>query len=235
MAIARARLAATLGVDPSAPLEVVADLDESIQPASVNSTEDVNTVIRRRADVIAMEARVAAAEAGHAVAKASILPSLSLSVQDSWSANHSIVPNSFDKNFTLTYFAQLSLPLFDVIGNRARIAQAAATAEQTHFLLQGREQAAAQDLVTARTSSQQATAQVAAARTAVSAAEDDYDFSRERFRVGAGTSLELEDAQLGLKRARLSLIDALVQTKVAEAALARAEGRSLVEGTGSTR
>ncbi len=235
VAVSRARLAATLGIDPAAPLEVVSDLDDSTQPAPVVGNEDAGIVVGRRADVVASQARVAAAEAGHSVAKASILPSLSLSVNDSWSANHSLVPGSIDKNFTLTYFAQLSVPLFDVVGNRARIAQAAAAAEQAHFQLQERRQAATQDLVSARTSTRQVAAQVSAARTAVSAAEDDYDFSRERFRVGAGTSLELEDAQLGLKRARLSLIDALVQAKVADAALARAEGRSLVDGLGSAR
>lgn len=234
VSVSRARLAATLGIDPASPLEVVTDLDDASVMPSAN-TEAVTAVIDRRADVRAMQARVAAAEAGRASAKASILPSITLSASNNWGANKWLLPGSIDKNFQLTYAAQLSLPIFDVIGNKSRISQASASAEQAHFQLQERRQAAAADLVSARTSVAQASAQVAAARTAVSAAEDDYDFSRERFRVGAGTSLELEDAQLGLKRARLSLIDALVQAKVAEAALARAEGRSLVDGAGSTR
>ncbi len=234
VSVSRARLAATLGVDPSAPLAVVTDIDDAA-PQSSAGAEPVSSVIDRRADVRAMQARVAAAEAGRSAAKASILPSLTLSASNNWSANSWLLPGSINQNFQLTYAAQFSLPIFDVIGNKARIGQASANAEQAHFQLQESRQAAAADLVAARTSVEQASAQVAAARTAVSAAEDDYDFSRERFRVGAGTSLELEDAQLGLKRARLSLIDALVQAKVAEAALARAEGRSLVEGIGSTR
>src|SRR5438445_13361936 len=105
----------------------------------------------------------------------------------------------------------MTVPVFNWQTTHAQIAEAEAVAEEERWTREARRQAATQELVAARIGVEQAAAQLTLARTAVAAAEDDYAFSRERYRVGAGTSLELEDAQLGLERARVSLIDALVQ------------------------
>ena len=153
---------------------------------------------------------------------------MSVSLYNSWSSNKFFFRDPLTRNYAWTLSMDMTVPILNWQSTRALIDEAAAVAEQARFTLEARRQTATQELVAARISVQQAALQLELARKGLAAAEDDYVFSRERFRVGAGTSLELQDAQLGLSRARVSQIDALVQAKVAEASLAHAEGRSIL-------
>jgi outer membrane protein len=56
-------------------------------------------------------------------------------------------------------------------------------------------------------------------------ARQSLSLAEERFRVGAGSTLEVRDAQLSLTRAELSLLENRIDVEVARYALERAAGR----------
>jgi outer membrane protein len=62
------------------------------------------------------------------------------------------------------------------------------------------------------------------AREGVASAEEDHKFSKGRYELGAGTFLDLLNAQVSLEQARQQLVEALADARVAEAALERAIG-----------
>jgi outer membrane protein TolC len=58
----------------------------------------------------------------------------------------------------------------------------------------------------------------------VASAEEDHKFSKGRYELGAGTYLDLLNAEVSLQQARQQLVEALADARVAEAALERAIG-----------
>jgi outer membrane protein TolC len=253
VSVARARLAATMGLDPTTTLRVVSDLESPISSGSTGSSElaqagaatvpdlsatrentaPARRIIENRPDIRALRARAEAADAQRASTAASLLPSLSASLYNRWDANDFPGSAPLSRNYSWSLSFDLSVPILDWQANHARVIEAEALAEESRYTLESRRQTASQELVSARLAVREASARLEVAKKGLLAAEDDYAFSRERFRVGAGTSLELSDAQLGLSRARLSYIDAQVQARLAEAQLAHAEGREIAPGVES--
>jgi outer membrane protein TolC len=66
-------------------------------------------------------------------------------------------------------------------------------------------------------------------RQNVESAREDLRLAQEKFRVGAGTVLDVTTAETGLTRARANEVQAVVDYLIARAQLARATGRPLTE------
>lgn len=64
------------------------------------------------------------------------------------------------------------------------------------------------------------------ARANLELAKDGLDLAEERFKAGAGSTLEVRDAQLKLTQAELSLVESRIDVEIARAALERAMGAS---------
>jgi outer membrane protein TolC len=62
------------------------------------------------------------------------------------------------------------------------------------------------------------------AKEGLASAEEDYKFSKGRYDLGAGTILDLLNAEVSLAQAKQSYVESLADAHVAEAALERAVG-----------
>jgi outer membrane protein len=67
---------------------------------------------------------------------------------------------------------------------------------------------------------------VAAGRTGLEFAEEDFRVVRERFESGRGIQVEVLDAQVALTRARFNIVNALAEYHNAQAMWLRATGRT---------
>ncbi|HEY2733356.1 MAG TPA: TolC family protein, partial [Polyangiales bacterium] len=65
-------------------------------------------------------------------------------------------------------------------------------------------------------------AQLDAARAGIAAAEESYRVRREQFRAGAAIAVDVLDAEAQLRQARLDLVNALIDTRIAKARVDRA-------------
>jgi outer membrane protein TolC len=70
----------------------------------------------------------------------------------------------------------------------------------------------------------EAVERIGVAEEGVASAEEDHKFSKGRYELGAGTYLDLLNAEVSLQQARQQLVEALADARVAEASLERAIG-----------
>lgn len=117
-----------------------------------------------------------------------------------------------------------SWALFDGGADRARAAQAQATAEQLTHQVESTSNAVYKEIATALTGWRTSKAQYATAQLGLEAAQQNRNLAAERYRVGVGSSLELSNADLSLTQARSALAQALKASQTAAAQLARALG-----------
>jgi outer membrane protein len=121
----------------------------------------------------------------------------------------------------------VSLPIFTGFSRSLRLSQARAEADDADEETRGRRLAVRSD-VHARylglLTSFQAIAVQASSR---SAAQDQLRLARDRYRLGAGTALEVSDAQNAVQRAEGDYVNAVYDYHKAMAALEAAVGRSL--------
>jgi outer membrane protein TolC len=173
----------------------------------------------------ALTQQVEAARSAVNVARSGFLPRLSGSL------SYGRAGPRFDPTFTdLTrnnaFSAGLSLSwdVFNGFGTTAEIGQAVS---QRSIVELSREQAE-RDLEAEVTRAHKAlTAQIEAAEIARANREvavSGLTLAEERFKAGAGSTLEVRDAQLKLTQAELSLVESRIDVEIARAALERAMG-----------
>lgn len=209
-----------IGRDAQRPIAIATN-EPSQPPASFE--QDLENLVaqarRQRPDLLAAEARINAADAALAGARAGHLPSLSLGVV----ANGQKVDN-FAASHTGSLGLTLSIPLFTGFATSYRVeaAQAqkdVATAQAERLRLQ-----VAQDVWSAWQSLQTSTQTVRTTADLVTSAEQSDKVARGRYAAGVGTLLEMLNAQSALASARQQRVQALYNWNVARAALAQALG-----------
>jgi outer membrane protein TolC len=123
--------------------------------------------------------------------------------------------------------AQLTWTVNDVLTNRASGDEFAA---QRDALIANRRALAdgvRLEVSAAYTDARRAAAELEAARRATEASQAAYDTATQLFKVGKSTTAELIDSEGELVVSQLRLINAHIDTKVAETKLTRAVGRDL--------
>jgi outer membrane protein TolC len=119
---------------------------------------------------------------------------------------------------------RVSMPIFDglaIEGNIRRSKGVLAEAEASRRQL---ELDVAVEVQQAWLGLREAVERIAVAGEGLTSAEEDYNFSKSRYELGAGTFLDLLNAEVNLAQARQSHVEALADARVAEADLERAIG-----------
>ncbi|MCP3137847.1 TolC family protein [Pyxidicoccus xibeiensis] len=179
----------------------------------------------RRPLLRAFEAQVRSAELQRAIARAEYIPRLSAQGRYSRSgpsAELVFTEPRLQNNFSAG--VNLSWDLFNGLATGAQTRRAEAGIRRAQLLLAqtGREIEAE-----VRFAHRSLVAQLEAARLAADnreAAVQGLRLAEERFRAGAGSTLEVRDAQLSLTRAELSLLENRIDVEIARFTLTRAMG-----------
>ncbi|KPJ60573.1 MAG: hypothetical protein AMJ46_06155 [Latescibacteria bacterium DG_63] len=219
----RSRLAKLMGLPVETALEIVEDLGRETPQVEVE--DPVKLALKRRPDVLAARENLKGADASRFASKAARFPSVYSSLQYSWSDNS--FPETWDshrKNYSWNVRLGLNVPIFDGLSIAAGIRQATARAAMMDNEMKETELQAALEVKEALLVLDEATKRIAASKSGLASAEEDYRLSRERYDVGSGTMLELLDAEVSLSLARSSHVEALASLRVAEALLEKATG-----------
>lgn len=237
MALIRARssareadftLARTVGLDePVTPRP-----DRESEPVPLDADLDMLQEVALDAGPIMQGAR-ATAEAARSqvrVAQSRYLPSLVLRAGWAWSN-----PEFPPANQSWGLVVEGSYPLFDGFGREARVQEArtgarTAQADERLAALQLRQDvAAAYDLAAAGLEA------VRLAEQTVALSREELEMQRERFRLGRGTLLEVQEAEAGLAQAEVDRVQARFDYHLGVARIEYLIGRelsSLGEGSG---
>lgn len=220
---ARARLANTLGQQPSDDLRASDPLTEAA--VNVDSTAIIADAIANRADLQAALKSWEAEKSRSGAAKSWFLPTVGGQVTYANGNGGGLQPFAGFVEGNRTAAVGLNFPLFDgVVGNKGEAQAAEARAEQARYAYERLRLDIGVELRGAINTARQANEGLEVAKRGLESAEEDLKLSQEKYNVGSGTILELLDAQVNLQRSRQQYVVALTAARIAEAQIERARG-----------
>ncbi len=227
--IQRSKLKQVIGLKPGAPLYIETVLDENV--VLPDSATAVSTALSSRPELSRAVAAERAARAGLFGAHAKRLPEVTGSLEVDRSKNTTRVEEVGDGEFDDSYYAtewfgqvRLSLPIFNGFATEGGARSAKGTLLDAEAQRRQREVDVAVEVQQSWLSVREAVERIDVAKEGLASAQEDYNFSKSRYELGAGTFLDLLNAEVSLAQAKQSYVEALADAHVAEAALERAVG-----------
>jgi outer membrane protein len=223
-AIAEADLRRLLGLDPVGRVQPVATLDEPLAGPEV-SLAVVQSALHQRPERVAMQARVAAAEAREEAVASARLPQVAFNGgYDYGRPNARIFPRVGEWRYSWDLSVNGTWTLWDSGRRQAEQAEAAAATRAAETRVAEFDRQTAFELRQRQLELQSSRAAIRAAADGVRAATEARRVVLERFNAGVATSTDVLDAELAVLQADLDRTRALAGARLAEARLARAIG-----------
>jgi len=218
---AKIDLARALGIEPSTPITLTDSLSVQLGAADVPADRNaaVTQAIATRPDLIAEQARGAAARQAVSAISAERLPRLDLEADYGFSGLR--VPDAVG---TRQIAVEVTVPILDGFRREGRKAEQAATARESDVRVRDLRQQVAADVDGALLDLRSAGAQQQIAAERLQLAAQEVAEARQRFRAGVAGNIEVINAQSSLLRARDADIDARFAAVSARIALARSVG-----------
>jgi len=220
----RASLNVALARDPHAELNIL-DIEESGERDDYKLDEVLKVALEKNPDLKSLEKNMRSADLEVKAAKLNYLPSVTLSASyDRQNPAFNQVYSGFKQNYNLSYGVSLSFNLFNGFTDQAQVERQSLNYGIAQENLADRER-------TLRLEAEQAllTLQAAKEITAINednlkSAEEDLRLAQERYRVGAGTLLDIITAQFNLTNAQATWVSAKYDMMIARAQLKAAMG-----------
>lgn len=217
----QAGLALILGLPTNTAIAASDTFSSAPKPPPPTTRDAIENASAHRPDLLASRARVRQARHGARAARSEILPSIAaigtyqhnegsgtLQPSDAWFVGLTLHWNVWDWGSTWNRYKEADA--------RADQAQLGADRQRDQMTL---------EVETAALDAQTAHEAIGAATTGLTAAEEAFRITSERYSEGKGTTTDLLDAETEVTRARLAHTTARFEYFVALAALARAAGQ----------
>ncbi|MFQ5824380.1 MAG: TolC family protein [bacterium] len=222
--IARGNLNVAMGKDPETTIQII-ELETKINPFKYTLEEAFSIAEQNNPDLKRYENDMNSSEYGMKIAKAAYWPSIGFSV--SYSRNNTDfnkVYGDFSKNFSVSFGAQLDFNIFNGLADAAEVARQSANyaIAKENWLNRNRTLRLEVKQYYLNLKAWQEISKINERN--LRSAEEDFRLAQERYRVGAGTLLEVTDAQVALTRARVTLVSAKYDAMIAQAQLEAAMG-----------
>ncbi|MDZ7343154.1 MAG: TolC family protein, partial [candidate division KSB1 bacterium] len=216
---ARDLLNVAMGRPADAELTIV-DIEDDPQFRDYNLEEVIKLAIERNPDLQSYQHEMRRAQLGKRIAMSAFLPSFSIS--GSYSRSHNEferVYSDFSKNWFGSVSLSMRLNVFNGFSDQANVEREALNYRIAEEEYQNR-------LRNLRLEAEQALFSLQAWKEITEinqdnllSAQEDLRLAQERYRVGAGTLLDIINAQANLTRARATLVRAKYDSKIALAQL----------------
>lgn len=216
---ARNFLNVAMGRPADAELNVV-DIEAELQFREYNLEDVVKAAVEKNPELQSYQYEMKRAQLGKRIALSSYLPSFSIG--GSYSRSHNEfdrVYSDFSKNWSGSVGLSMRLNLFNGFSDQANVEREALNYRIAEEDLQNR-------LRNLRLEAEQALLSLEAWKeiTAINtdnlvSAQEDLRLAQERYRVGAGTLLDIINAQVNVTRAKSTLVRAKYDSKIAYAQL----------------
>lgn len=213
-------LKVAIGFDAKEEIEVVGEL-EFEEPYKIPTEEEViDELLKTNPQLSILENQVKLYEKMVSLEKSSYLPTLAGfgSYQYQTQAN--------DFNFseyrwvkTFVVGLQIQLPVFNGFKTQARVSQAEISLSQAKEQKKNLTETIKTQALSILYRIQQALKRIEGQNKTVKQAEEGYNIAKRRLENGLATQLEVNDAELALRQARINRLQAIYDLKVAEAEL----------------
>lgn len=197
-------------------------LKEELQYVAYGRTleESLDLAEKNRPDIAQAELNVKVADTGVDIARSGKKPSVSASASTGW--NDSLLPS--DSNWSVGVSA--SWNIFDGNITNSQIKSAEASVDKAKLQAQQIKDDARQEVRQSYLGMKEAEKRLQTTEIAANKANEDLYIATEKYKAGAGTNLDVIDAQLALTQAKTNHIQALYDFNVNKAKLDKAIGLS---------
>lgn len=224
LSIARASLNHVLGFDVDQKIKVVDNLD--VPEMEVTYEDAMGNAMTYHPSLVKRTYDIKASKAGIGMSVSEWLPSLYGFFSYSWShEDFSEISHMFEADYNWYAGVQLSIPIFQGFSRVATMGKAKLTHRSNQEALAQGKRDVALEVKQAYFEVQQAKKQIAVAQDAVEAAEEGLRLNQEKYKLGAGTMLDLIVAQVSYASAQSNHIQGLYNYKYAIARLQKAMGK----------
>lgn len=211
----RLQLIQTLQIDPLKDYEFAApEIDEqTISAPDYNLDQLVTTALENRSDLKSEEFNIQSIKQQLEATRGSLYPSLSASASLS-SSYSELQPldfqnQFFDSNVNRSFGLSLSIPIFGNLDRRTNVQSQQINYKNAQLNLRETELQIVQEVNQAYNDYQSYIKELEATEKALTAAERTYQTQKERYEVGAGTLIELSDANAQYVEAQANRAQAL--------------------------
>ncbi|MBN1779828.1 TolC family protein [bacterium] len=224
LSIARTLLNQVLGIDMDEDIQVVDDwempeLDVELDQALRLCEENHPQLLKSVADVDGAKTYIG-------MAASSFLPYVTANYYYGWShQDFGEIKHARDRNYNWSLGVTLSFPLFQGFTRISSMSRAMLNHKMNKEILNYTERQLDLELKQAYFSLQQAKKKITVTEDAEEAADETLRLNKEKYNLGAGTMLDLINAQSSYTLAKSNRIQALYDYKFAVARLKRAMGR----------
>ncbi|MEO2005176.1 MAG: TolC family protein, partial [Candidatus Poribacteria bacterium] len=218
--LARRGFALAIGLHPSEDVSAAGELEYA--PTEESLADLMAAALARRPELKELSEREIAAEHLARIAKAGNKPNVARSGTYTWNDTEKQDPQR-----TWSVGAGISFPILDGFATRSRSRQAESAQRQVALNVESLRRGISLEVQQEYLSYHEATAVLEAQHEAVAQAEEALRIANLSFENGLITSVELADAELANTQTQLAQIQALHDTVIARARLARATGAEL--------
>lgn len=222
-------LAHAMGVPSSRQFEIEIVVPTAEQMVVPDLAPLVDQASKQRLDLAAGKLNVDGRNAGITEARSSFWPAIQAYAQYSRSTSES--PQSLrlgsEENDAINWGVQGRWSIWDRFATQQASRQAVAAKRRAEYEQRVLQLNVEAEVVSIHNNLLEAVERYSVATQTVEQAQEDLRLSEERFRVGAGTSLDVINAQVGLAQARRDVVDAQVDFMKAQQQMRRAAGSEL--------
>ncbi len=210
----------TIGFEAEEDIEVVGELNFD-EPYNIPSEEEIiNELLKTNPQLALLENQVKLYEKMVSLEKSSYLPTLA----GFGSYQYQTQANDFNfseyrwvKTFVVGF--QIQLPIFNGFKTQSRVNQAEINLNQAQEQKKNLTEAIKTQALSILFRIQQALKRIEGQNKNVKQAEEGYNIAKRRLENGLSTQLEVNDAELALRQARINRLQAIYDLRVAEAEL----------------
>jgi outer membrane protein len=224
LSIAHASLNHILGFDMDHEINVVDDLD--VHEIEMGYEEVLENAFQNHPSLQKGSYDIKASKAGVHMAVSRFLPTISASYSYSWShAKFSQIKDLFDTDYRWSLGVSLSVPIFQGFNRTAFFSRAKLDYKTSMESWAQTKRDIAFEAKQAYFDVQQAQKKIAVTKNSIEYADENHRLNKEKYSLGAGTMLDLINAQLSASEAKTNYIQALYDYKFAVSRLQKAMGK----------
>jgi outer membrane protein TolC len=220
----QALLNVALARDPHAELNIL-DVEDSSERDDYKLEQVLQVALEKNPGLKSLEKSMRSADLAVKAAKLNYLPSVTLSASyDRQNPVFNQVYSGFKQNYNLSYGVSVSFNLFNGFSDQALVERQGLSYHIARENLADRERNLRLEVEQALLDLQAAKEITAINEDNLKSAEEDLRLAQERYRVGAGTLLDIITAQVNVTNAKATLVNAKYDMMIARAQLKAAMG-----------
>ncbi|AFH50556.1 Outer membrane protein [Ignavibacterium album JCM 16511] len=219
-------LKVTIGLDANQNIDVVGDMEFDESYKLPTEQEVIEELLKNNPQLAILDKQVQLNDRNVSLEQAAYFPSLA----GFGNYQYQTQANDFkfsDYNWVKTFVLglQLQVPIFNGFKTQARVSQAEIGLNQSVEQKRNLTEAIKTQALSVLYRVQQALIRIQGQNKTVRTAQEGYEIAKRRLENNVGTQLEVNDAELALRQAKLNRLQAIYDFKVAEADLETVLGR----------